>query len=86
MGDLIMGIGLIGVGLSGMIAMEYVRRKLPIWQARKRRFDRMSAVQLHAEITRCTGAIMQCARTGDRRGMRYAHRAMKPIMRALMAK
>lgn len=46
----------------------------------------MSAVQLHAELTRCTGAIMQCARTGDRRGMRYAHRAMKPIMRALMAK
>lgn len=29
MGDLIMGVGLIGVGLSGMIAMEYVRRKLP---------------------------------------------------------
>lgn len=29
MGDLIMGIGLIGVGLSGMIALEYVRRKLP---------------------------------------------------------
>ena len=86
MGDLIMGIGLIGVGLSGMIAMEYVRRKLPVWQARKRRLDRMSTVQLRAELTHYTGLIMQCARAGDRQGMRYAHRAMKPVMRALMEK
>lgn len=81
-----MGIGLIGVGLSGMIALEYVRRKLPEWQARRRRIDRMSATQLHAELTRCAGAIMQCARVGDRGGMRHAHRAMKPVMRALYAK
>ena len=83
MGDLIMGIGLIGVGLSGMIAMEYVRRKLPEWNARADRLRRRSAVQLQAEITRCAGAIFTCAHFGDKRGMRHAYRAMRPVMREM---
>jgi len=40
MGDLIMGIGLIGVGLSGMIAAGYAYHKLPEWNARSDRLRR----------------------------------------------
>lgn len=83
MGDLIMGVGLIGVGLSGMIAMEYARRKLPEWNARSERLRRRSIMQLHAEMTRCCGAIFECARIGDKHGMRHAYRAMRPVMREL---
>lgn len=43
-------------------------------------------IQLHAELTRRTGEIMACARRGDFKGMRRAHRAMKPVMKALAAK
>lgn len=83
MGDLIIGIGLIGVGLSGMIALECVRRKLPEWNARADRLRRRSVVQLQAEMTRCCGAIFTCAHFRDKRGMRHAYRAMRPIMREM---
>lgn len=85
MGDLIMGAGAIGTGLGGLIAAWYAWRRMPAYNARVRELNRMSAAQLHTELTRCTGAIMACGRSGDIRGMRHAHRAMKPIMHALAA-
>lgn len=86
MRDLIMGIGAIGAGAAGLAGCIIALRKLPGYNARMRRLSRMSATELHAELTRCTGAIMTCSRRGDRKGARHAHRAMKSIMRALMAK
>lgn len=83
MGDLIMGIGLIGVGLSGMIALEYARRKLPEWNTRSEQLRRRTDLQLKAEMTRCCSAIFTCAHIGDKRGMRHAFRAMRPIMREM---
>lgn len=83
--DLIMGIGAIGAGVSGLIAARYAWRKLPAYNTRMRQLNRMSATQLHAELTRCTSAIMVCCDHGDSKGARHAHRAMKPIMRALTA-
>lgn len=83
MGDLIMGIGLISVGLSGMIAAGYAYHKLPEWNARSNRLRRRSTVQLQAEMTRCCGAIFTCVHIGDKRGMRHAYRAMRPVMREM---
>ena len=86
MGDLIMGIGLIGLGVTGLISMPYLSRKLPELIEKRHRLNRMSAFELHTELTRCAGAIMECARVGDKEGMRHAYKAMKPIMKALYAK
>lgn len=86
MGDLIIGIGAFCIGAGGLIGAAYAHRKLPAYNARRRQLSRMRTMELHAELTRCTGAIMTCCRKGDRKGARHAHRAMKPVMRALMAK
>lgn len=83
MHDLIIGAASVAAGLSGMIAAGYVHRKLPEWNKRDAQLARMGRLELQAECTRCAGAIMTCADSGDRRGMRHAHRAMRPVMRAL---
>lgn len=83
MGDLIVGIGMIGIGVSGMIAAEVVYHRLPAYAARMNRLRKYSDLQLHAELTRCVGALAECARRGDRKGMRHACKAMKPVLRVL---
>lgn len=83
MKDLILGIGMICVGASGMIAAGVVYRKMPEWNARMNRLRKRTDVQLHAELTRCVGTIAECVRRGDRKGMRNAQRAMRPAMRVL---
>lgn len=83
MGDLILGIGMIATGAAGMIAAGVAYHKMPEWNARMDRLRKRSDVQLHAELTRCVGAIAECARRGDRKGLRHARRAMKPIMRVM---
>lgn len=79
MHDLIIGCAAIAGGMAGLIAIRLEGRR----HRRQARLIRMSTTELHAELTRCTGAIMACARRGDKRGMRYAHRAMKPVMKVL---
>ena len=86
MGDLIIGIGAIGAGAGGLIGATYAHRKLSAYNARMRQLRRMNMLELQAELTRCAGAIMNCCDRGDSKGARHAHRAMKPIMRAMMAK
>ena len=82
MGDLIVGIGCIGIGLAGLIGVHIMRAKdcHAVNPA-----DDSVITALRAELTRCAGAMMHCARRGDRRGARHAHRAMKPILRELEA-
>lgn len=79
MGDLIMGVGMMGAGIAGLIGMAVYRRG----EGRRGELRGMNRTELHAELTRCTGAIMTCARKGNRRGMRHAYQAMKPVMRAM---
>lgn len=83
MTDLIIGAAAMTAGLGGMIWLGWVHKKLPEWNARDAKLIRMSTLELHGELTRCAGAIMTCARKGDKRGMRHAHRAMRPVMRVL---
>lgn len=83
MSDLIIGAAAMTAGLGGMIWLGWVHKKLPEWNKRNAQLIRMSTLELQAELTRCAGAIMTCARKGDRRGMRHAHRAMRPVMRVL---
>lgn len=82
MNDLIIGCGAIAAGIGGIIATAIISHRLPAINARRRELDGMTELELCAELTRCTGAIMVC----DRRGMRHAHRAMRPVMRALRRK
>lgn len=79
MHDLIIGCAAIAGGIGGLIAIRTKSRR----RRRQAQLIRMSATELHAELTRCTGAIMACACKGDKRGMRHAHRAMKPVMREM---
>lgn len=83
MTDLIVGAAAVTAGLGGMIWLGWVHKKLPEWNERDAQLMRMSRIELQGELTRCAGAIMACADGGDKRGMRHAHRAMRPIMRAL---
>lgn len=83
MKDLILGIGMICVGASGMIAAGVAYHKMPEWNARMDRLRKRSDVQLHAALTRCVGNIADAARRGDRKGIRSAQRAMRPIVRVL---
>lgn len=79
MHDLIIGCAAIAGGIGGLIAIRTKSRR----RRRQAQMIRMSVTELHAELTRCTGAIMACACKGDKRGMRHAHRAMKPVMQVL---
>lgn len=82
-GDIIITSAAFAVGAVGLIAMRNIWNALPEYNRRRRELERMTTVQLHAELTRCVGTIMTCARKGDKRGMRHAHRAMRPVMRTL---
>lgn len=81
--DLVISAAAFVVGGGGLIAMGWVHKKMPEWDRRRYDLQRMTAVELHGELTRCVGAIAVCARQGDKRGMRHAWLAMLPVIRAL---
>ena len=68
-----------GASVAALIAIAAYHRGA----GRRAELRGMNRTELHAELTRCTGAIMACARKGDRRGMRHAYQAMRPVMREL---
>lgn len=82
MTDLILGCGAIAIGAAGMIWGILKMRSLR--DPRRNALAQMSNAELNAEITRCAGAIMTCGRRGDRKGVRHAYRAMRPIMREML--
>lgn len=86
MNDLIMGGCLIAGSLAcaGMTIAAW--RRMPAYNARREELRRMTAVELHVELMRCTGAIIVCLRRGNRRGARRAHRQMRMVMAALAKK
>lgn len=86
MNDLIVGCASIALGCAGLTGLGWIRRKLPARNARMDVLRGMSVLDLHAELTRCLSAIMLCARKNDRRGMRHAYRAMRPVMKLLRQK
>lgn len=71
------------IGAGGLIAVRRYDKKLPEYNRRRRQLEGMNRVELHAELTRCVGAIVTCARKRDAKGMRNAYRAMRPVMRVL---
>lgn len=81
MKDLIISSAAFMVGTGGLISMGWVYKKLPDWNKRRYELERMTDVQLQAELTRSVGAIATCARKGNKRGMRYAWFAMLPVIR-----
>ena len=83
MKELFIDAAIMVAGTGGIISLGWVHKKMPEWHARHMRLIRMSKLELQAELTRCVGAIVTCARKGDRRGMRHAYRAMRPVMRVL---
>ena len=86
MTDLIIGCGAMAAGIGGIVATAVAYRRLPARNARRKQLGRMTRTELCAELTRCVGAIAACSRKGDRKGARHAHRAMKPVIRAMMRK
>lgn len=85
-GDLVIGIAATAAGIGGLVAVGLIAPHLPEWLERKRALNAMSETELHAELTRCAGAAMVCARYGDKKGMRHAYRAMRPVLRELAKK
>lgn len=82
-GDLVIGTAAVVSGIGGLVAVGLVSPHLPEWLERRRALGAMSATELHAELTRCAGAAMVCARKGNRRGVWHAHRAMRPVLRRM---
>lgn len=85
-GDLVIGIAATAAGIGGLAAVGLIAPHLPEWLEWRRELAAMSETALHAELTKCAGAAMVCARYGDRKGMRHAYRAMRPVLRMLARK
>ena len=83
MNDLIMGGCLIASGLASAGLTIAAWRRMPEYNARRDELRRMTGVELHVELMRCTGAIIVCLRRGNRRGARHAHRQMRMVMTAM---
>lgn len=81
-GDLVIGIAALAVGIGGLA----IAPRIPEWERRRRELNAMNETQLHAELTKCAGAAMVCARKGNRRGVWHAYRRMKPALRAMARK
>ena len=75
MGDLLIGVGMIGAGVTGLIFLRHmVNTLIPDVNRERAELAKMSPVELHADLTRCMGAIMVCSRKCDRRGVRHTIR------------
>lgn len=85
-GDLVIGIAATAAGIGGLATVGLVLPNLTEQLERKRELAAMSEAALHAELTKCAGAAMVCARYGDKKGMRHAYRAMRPVLRMLVKK
>lgn len=86
MNDLIMGGCLIAGSLACAGLTIAAWRRMPAYNVRREELRRMTVVELHVELMRCTGAIIVCMRRGNRRGARHAHRQMRMVMAALAKK
>ena len=83
------GFAIVAIGAAAGVcasAMVRIYSKASELRVKRAELNRMSATKLHAELTRCAGAIMECARIKDEYGVRHAYRAMRPIIRALLQK
>ena len=80
MADLLIGVGSIGAGITGLVWLRHlIRTAFPEVNAIREELARMTTLELHAELTRCAGAIMVCGRKGDHDGVAHARRRIRLI-------
>ena len=84
MGDLLIGIGCIGVGTTLLAFRPYIKSR--IYQlvfseadAARIKLGKMDGLELRTEYAHTSAACMVCASKGDRRGVRHARRYMELI-------
>lgn len=85
--DLLIGIGSISAGITGLALIHRAWFKtFPALNADRAELAAMTPLELHVELTRCCGAIIACGRKGDKRGVRCAIRRIWLVSEAMLAR
>jgi len=85
MGDLLIGVGMIGAGVTGLFGLRHMKRTVfPAINAVRAELAGMTHSELRTDLARCMGAILVCGSKGDRRGVRHARLRVRLVSEALL--
>ena len=85
MADLLIGVGCIGMGVTGLVFLPHIRRlisRVALSEADRIRIKlrKLTAIELRTEYHHACAAALVCAGKNDRRGMRNARRYSRLII------
>jgi hypothetical protein len=85
MADLLIGAGCLGAGLTALVCMPYISRRIaekPITKADRVRIKlrNMSGLELRVDYQCTCAAAMVCAGKNDRRGVQHARKRAQLIL------